>query len=121
MTGQAPADPPRFQGPWCTLCGHAAQSHLATLDPRRPIGLCLRGHPDKKGCGRVIASYDLSEADYAYKARRRKATESRHRQHPADNPGKYANWCGKCSEAQLTASHTGTTTVGTKPTGARGR
>ena len=116
------ADPlPPERGPWCTMCGHVASFRLITLDPRRPIAQCLRGYPDHKGCGRVIASYDYREAEQAYSARRRRITEARHKQHDPERPERWANWCRPCDAVQAARSHTGTNTAGTKPAGAAGR
>lgn len=121
MTQQASPDPAGFRGPWCTKCGSAAVVLFETLDPRYPMVKCKRGYPDSAGCGDLIGSRVLADAEAAYRARRRKLTEARHKQHPADRPGKYANWCRHCEAIEAANAHHGTTAVGTQPAGANGR
>ena len=140
MTSNDAPDPVGFAGPWCTLCGYAATDQQPTLSPGRVIGYCRRGedrpalrersearrgvpqiprdrYGKPTGCGRVIASYDLAEAEYAYRTRRRRLTEARHGKHDPANPGKWANWCAKCDAIQAAKSHQGTNAAGTVPAG----
>lgn len=121
MSQQASPDPAGFAGPWCTKCGSAAVVLSETLDARYPMVKCKRGYPDSAGCGDVVGSRVLADADAAYKARRRKLTEARHKQHPADQPGKYANWCRQCDAIEAANSHLGTTAGRTQRPGAIGR
>ena len=108
MTHSEPETAETRKGPWCTMCGYVAAPVVATLDPDRPVGICRRGEPDRKGCGRVIASYTLAEAEQAYRTRRRKLTEARHKQHPPDDPRKWATWCKPCDDLLLARSLSGT-------------
>lgn len=94
------------RGPWCTKCGYVAAVVRQSLDPRRPIGRCRRGEPSGRGCGEVVASYDLAEAEFAYRARRRKLTEARHAHHPTDHPERWATWCRACANIQQELAHT---------------
>lgn len=117
-----PTDPlPVEKGPWCTKCGHVSQSLTNSMDPKRPIAICLRNYPDGKGCGRVIASYNMREAEFAYSTRRRKLTEARHKQHSPDNPRKWATWCRHCDALTPGGQPFGTNTVSTGLAGATGK
>ena len=121
MTQQAQPDPAGYAGPWCTKCGSVAVVLSETLDPRYPIVECKRGYPDAAGCGDLIGSRVQADAETAWRARRRKLTEARHGQHPAESPGKYASWCRKCDAIERENSHRGTTAGSTQRPGAIGR
>jgi hypothetical protein len=105
MSAQAGSDPGAFAGPWCCKCGSWAEVIRETLDSRYPVVVCKRGYPSSKGCGEVIGSRSMADADRAYKARRRKLTESRHKQHDPARPERHADWCRHCERIQAERSH----------------
>lgn len=93
-------------GPWCTICGQPGKQTQVSLDTARLIGVCQRGAPKQTGCGRVILTNDVHEAEFVFDQRRRRYATARHGEHlSAKKRNPYCTECDEVSARLAVAGH----------------